>query len=432
MSLSKFFLNTGEVLRPVLTKIIPMKLLSKMKAGIINNAADRLSDDAIEKYEQGRYKCGANIIGNIKGDNGLGQSARIMCRLLDENEEPHVIKDFFVPPGGSRTNDTYDDRLTEELPFDVNIIHVNASEFMVAYVSLGKEVWDYRYNIGYWAWELETFPEEWLPAFKLVDEVWTPSDFVTNTLKKYTDKPVITVPHCVAPETDTVKFDRKHFNLPEDKFLFLVTYNSGSVMERKNPLAAIKAFKEAFCKDEQTKEKYKDVGLVIKISEAELSAEDEKIIGSVIEDCDNIYYMCGHMGRCEVNTLLADVDVYVSLHRSEGFGLVMAESMYVGTPVIATDWSGNTEFMNSDTACMVGYDMIELDKDYEPFKKGNVWADAHVDEAADYMRRLYKDKDFYERIAGNGQKYAREHLAYKRSADIVSERLRKIHENVQN
>ena len=142
--------------------------------------------------------------------------------------------------------------------------------------------------------------------------------------------------------------------------------------------------------------------------------------------------MCGHMGRCEVNTLLEDVDVYVSLHRSEGFGLVMAESMYVGTPVIATDWSGNTEFMNNDTACMVGYDMIELNKDYEPFKKGNVWADAHVDEAADYMRRLYEDKDFYERIAGNGQKYAREHLAYKRSADIVSERLRKIHENVQN
>ena len=89
--------------------------------------------------------------------------------------------------------------------------------------------------------------------------------------------------------------------------------------------------------------------------------------------------MCGHMGRCEVNTLLADVDVYVSLHRSEGFGLVMAESMYVGTPVIATDWSGNTEFMNSYTVCMVGYDMIELDKDYEPFKKGNVWAYAHVD-----------------------------------------------------
>mgnify|MGYP000430820098 CR=1 FL=1 len=291
MGLSKFFLNTGEALRPVLTKIIPMKLLSKMKAGIINNATDKLSADSIEKYETGRYKCGANIIGNIKGDNGLGQSARIMCRLLDENEEPHVIRDFFVPPGGSRSNDTYDDRLTEELPYDVNIIHVNASEFMVAYLSLGKEVWDYRYNIGYWAWELETFPEEWLPAFKLVDEVWTPSDFVTNTLKKYTDKPVITVPHCVAPQTDTVKFDRKHFNLPEDKFLFLVMYNSGSVMERKNPLAAIKAFKEAFCKDEQTRKKYKDVGLVIKISEAELSAEDEKIIGSVIEDRDNIYYM---------------------------------------------------------------------------------------------------------------------------------------------
>ncbi len=109
--------------------------------------------------------------------------------------------------------------------------------------------------------------------------------------------------------------------------------------------------------------------------------------------------MCGQINKTEVNSLLADVDVYVSLHRSEGFGLVMAEAMYLGTPVIATNWSGNTEFMNSDTACMVGYDLIELDRDYDVFKKGNVWADAHVDEAADYMKRLYEDKEFYNQIA---------------------------------
>ena len=297
---------------------------------------------------------------------------------------------------------------------------------MVAYLSLGKDVWDYRYNIGYWAWELETFPEEWLPAFKLVDEVWTPSDFVTNTLKKYTDKPVVTVPHCIEPVA-SAQYGRKHFNLPEDKFLFLIMFNSGSVMERKNPLAAIKAFKQAFLKDEATKNKYKDVGLVIKISESELSADDEKIISSIVDKEDNIYFMCGQINKTEVNSLLKDVDVYVSLHRSEGFGLVMAEAMYLGTPVIATAWSGNTEFMNDDTACMVGYDMIELDKDYDVFKKGNVWADAHIDEAADYMVRLYEDKEYYNTKAVNGQAYAREHLAYKRSADIVSERLRQIH-----
>lgn len=426
MALSKLFLNAGEALRPVLVKVLPMKLLSKLKAGIINNATEKLSADTIEKYAPGRYKEGANIIGNIKGDNGLGQSARIMCSLLDENNEPHVIRDFFVPPGGSRTNDMYDSRLTTQLPYDVNIIHVNASEFMVAYLSLGKDVWDYRYNIGYWAWELETFPEEWLPAFKLVDEVWTPSDFVTNTLKKYTDKPVVTIPHCIEPVA-SAQYGRKHFNLPEDKFLFLIMFNSGSVMERKNPLAAIKAFKQAFLKDEATKNKYKDVGLVIKISESELSADDEKIISSIVDKEDNIYFMCGQINKTEVNSLLKDVDVYVSLHRSEGFGLVMAEAMYLGTPVIATAWSGNTEFMNDDTACMVGYDMIELDKDYDVFKKGNVWADAHIDEAADYMVRLYEDKEYYNTKAVNGQAYAREHLAYKRSADIVSERLRQIH-----
>lgn len=94
MDISKILLNAGEALRPALTKIIPMKMLSRIKAGVINNAADKLSADAIIKYEHGYYKEGANVIGNVKGDNGLGQSIRIMCRLLDENNEEHVIKDF--------------------------------------------------------------------------------------------------------------------------------------------------------------------------------------------------------------------------------------------------------------------------------------------------------------------------------------------------
>lgn len=425
MGFSKFMLNTGEKLRPVITKIVPMKLLSAIKAKIVNNAADSMDAGVIEKYEPGKYESGVNIIGNIKGDNGLGQSARIMIKLVEDTGEAHVVKDFFVPPGGSRRNTSFDHKLSDKVKYDINIIHVNASEMMVSYISLGKEIWDGRYNIGYWAWELETFPEEWLSAFKLVDEVWTPSDFVTNTLKKYTDKPVLTVPHAVVAKTDD-KYDRKHFNLPEDKFLFLVMFNSGSVMERKNPLGAIKAFKEAFAKDEETKKKYKDVGLVIKIAENELSEGDKQIIESVIDTDDNIFIMCGEISKTEVHSLLKAVDVYVSLHRSEGFGLVMGEAMYVGTPVIATNWSGNTEFMNSDVACMVDYKMIELKEDIEPFKKGNVWADADIYDAAKYMRRLYEDKEYYDRIAKNSAAFAREHISYERSSDIVGKRLKEI------
>ena len=95
MGLSKFFLNTGEALRPVLTKIIPMKLLSKMKAGIINNATDKLSADSIEKYEAGRYKCGANIIGNIKGDNGLfffyQEVQEAMIRMMTDSQRSFLL-----------------------------------------------------------------------------------------------------------------------------------------------------------------------------------------------------------------------------------------------------------------------------------------------------------------------------------------------------
>ena len=51
-------------------------------------------------------------------------------------------------------------------------------------MDVGKNQWDTRYNIGYWLWELEEFPKEWLPAFHLLDEVWTPSEFYFAKLKK--------------------------------------------------------------------------------------------------------------------------------------------------------------------------------------------------------------------------------------------------------
>ena len=111
------------------------------------------------------------------------------------------------------------------------------------------------YNIGYWLWELEEFPKEWLPAFHLLDEVWTPSEFISQNLRKYTDKPVYTLPYSVTAPADAA-YDRDYFHLPKDRFLFLMMYDSGSGMVRKNPLGAIEAFKQAFDRGN------KQVGLV--------------------------------------------------------------------------------------------------------------------------------------------------------------------------
>ncbi len=418
MSFSKFALDTANKLRPVLTKIVPAGLLSAVKAKIVEKNTNSLSNVHIEPFDKNKYEKGINLIGNIRGDNGLGQSTRLIADIIDASKTPFTINNFFVPPGGSMTDKSYDYKITDKARYGVNVIHVNASEFTLCYMEYGNKLWDYRYNIAYWLWELEEFPEEWLNNINLVDEIWTPAEFISNTLRKYTDKPVTTVPYCVTAPTDD-KFDRKYFNLPEDKFLFLMMFASGSIMERKNPLGTIEAFKRAFDKGN------KDVGIVIKVNEH--SEKDIEYIHSVFDGYDNIYIITGTYSKVEVNSLTKCVDVFVSLHRAEGFGLVLAEAMLVGTPTIATNWSANTEFMNSDVACMVDYKMIELKEDLPPFKKGYHWADADINQTAEYMKKLYEDKEFYNKIKVNAKEYVSKRLSMERSTQIVKERLSKIY-----
>ena len=424
MGFSKFALNAANKLRPVLTRIIPAKVLSGIKAKLVENNTKGLDKVEIAPFDKNKYKTGINLIGNIRGDNGLGQSMRLVADILTETETDFTIHNFYVPPGGSMTNTAYDYKITEDMPYNINLIHVNASEFTIAYLQMGKNVWDYRYNIGYWLWELEEFPQEWVANINLVDEIWTPAEFISSTLRKYTDKPVKTIPYAVTAPFDP-RFDRNYFGLPDNQFLFLMMFDSGSVMERKNPLGTIEAFKRAFGRNN------KKVGIVIKINELEQSEKDIEYIHSVLDGYDNIYIICKTLTKPEINSLTKCVDVFVSLHRAEGFGLVLAEAMLLGTPTIATNWSANTEFMNAAVACMVDYQMITLEKDLPPFKKGYQWADADIDQAAFYMKKLYEEPAFYAHIKEAAAVYVRERLSMQRSADLVRKRLKEILEEVK-
>jgi glycosyltransferase involved in cell wall biosynthesis len=120
---------------------------------------------------------------------------------------------------------------------------------------------------------------------------------------------------------------------------------------------------------------------------------------------------------------VASVDVYISLHRSEGFGLPAAEAMYLGTPVIATNWSATTEFMSRQTACLVDYDMIVLERPLGPYPKGSRWADADIMQAADYMVRLYQDKTYYQDISQNAKQSIRLQLNSRNVGNIMESAL---------
>lgn len=415
--ISKLVLNVSGTLKPVLIKLLPLSLLRKMKRSMIANSYGKLEKLDILPYENGRYEHGVNLIGNICAESGLGQSCRLVASALDKTGFPLSIYKYEQLGAEGQGDHSWKNRLSKELPYDVNLIHINPHELGLAFIQQDASVWNYRYNIGYWLWELEEFPDEWTPCFQCLDEIWAPSEFICNAIRKKTTLPVRCMPYYVDVHIGTI-YERKHFGIPEDKFLYLMMYDQSSCMERKNPIGVLNAFKMAFEKENE------NVGLVIKINNP--TPESRKQIRSVLDGYTNVYLIEETLSRDEVNSLTKCVDVVVSLHRAEGFGLVLAEAMLLGTPTVATNWSSNTEFMNENVACMVDYELITIEKDMPPFKAGNRWADANLDQAAGYMKKLYEDKEYYEMIRKNAKEYAEEKLGMDQAAGRMRERLKEI------
>ena len=110
----------------------------------------------------------------------------------------------------------------------------------------------------------------------------------------------------------------------------------------------------------------------------------------------------GHLPRAELGSLMAAADCYVSLHRSEGFGLTMAESMALGKPVIATAYSGNLDFMNDENSFLVPFSWATVPPGAGPYPVGARWADPDLDAAAAIMRTVVGSPDVAEAVAARG------------------------------
>lgn len=419
MNITKVILSVSEKFKPALKKMLPEKMLQKGKKFFVERNYNQMVQRGRQKFDRTAYPDGVNLIGLVRAEMGLGQSCRLLASELEESGMAYSLYDFQLGSQLLRTGDhTWDEKIADDFPYNINLIHINPDEMMLMYNRLEQERWNKRYNIAFWLWELEEIPEHWKRFFPMLDEIWTPSEFISKSLRKVTELPVHTMPYCVEAVTDP-KYDRKHFGLPEDKFLFLVMYDSNSTIERKNPTGAIRAFRKAFKNNP-------DVGIVVKVNNAK--ERDMSHLNHMLRGCENVYYITETLSKMEVNSLVKDVDVFVSLHRAEGFGLVMAEAMIVGTPVIATNWSSNTEFMSSEVACMVDCGFIELEKDSPPYKKGSVWADPDVVQAAKYMRKLYNDSEYYAHLKTSAQKYILDKLSMKNAVERIKERVCEIYE----
>lgn len=403
--------------KQIIKKILPMGMLRAVKKKYLDRLIRKYEKKPMQIEEFRKKEFGVNLIGDIRAEIGLGQSIRLVANELELSGYPFGIYDFQLGGNVRRGDTSWDHRIRENYPYAVNLFHINPQEVALAYLYLNKDIWENHYNIAFWLWELETFPEEYIETLKFFDEIWTPSEFAGNSIRKVTDKPVYTIPYYVLAEADG-KFDRAYFDLPQDKFLYLIMYDTNSTMARKNPVGALNAYKKAF------PEENPDVGLVIKVNNA--TEEDLGIIRQQTGNYRNVYFITETMDKIKVNSLIANVDVFVSLHRAEGFGLVMAEAMLLGTVCVATDWSSNTEFMDAASACMVPFHKVEIKETSGNYKKGYRWAEPDVDAAAADIRRLYEDLEYYQKLKEYGEKKIESVLGKERIVGMLENRLEKI------
>jgi glycosyltransferase involved in cell wall biosynthesis len=318
---------------------------------------------------------------------------------------------------------------------------VNADQVPHIAAHLGGEKWRRRYNVGFWFWELQEFPRKYLSSFDYFHEVWTGSTFAADALAAVSPVPVRRMPLAVdfpAPTGDEVAALRRRLGLDADAppagggaggrgsrpFTFLFVFDYLSQAERKNPLGVVEAFRRAFAPGDP-------VRLVLKTINRELFPEHAARLESAAAGLP-VRFLDEYLTQHEVHTLTASCDAYVSLHRSEGFGLTLAEAMALGKPLIATDYGGSADFTTVGGSFPVPYRLVEIAANDGPYPAGALWADPDLDAAADAMRRVVADPEAARRVGAVGQREIRERFSLDAMAARVRAQLERIEELVRS
>ncbi|MFC4599703.1 glycosyltransferase [Cohnella hongkongensis] len=407
--------------KKLLVLIIPQAIRKRIKKIIIDKGyQDELkSVSTLPSASSFGHFNGINLIGYSRAEMGIGESCRIAAKSLETTRIEYAVLNFIGTNSAKMSDTTWEHKETRAPEYNVNIFHLNAEQMFEVYTHFGAGLFEGRYNIGFWHWELEDFPEEWLDGFNFVNEVWVPSSFVSNAISMKSPVPVVRIPHAIEVKIEH-KRNRAYYGLPEDAFLFLTMYDMNSFQERKNPMGSIQSFKQMFAPDDMS------VGLVVKINNASANRQDFKAIEQSIKGYSNIYVINKTLSRNDTNALLAVSDSFISLHRSEGFGLGLAEAMYLGKPAIGTNWSSTTDFMNSQNSCPVKYQLVSVGDDYGPYQAYQRWAEPDISHAAKYMKRLVEDSVYYKQIAVEGERYIKSELSPYAVGKLIEKRMRYI------
>jgi glycosyltransferase involved in cell wall biosynthesis len=350
------------------------------------------------------------IAGLFSTASGVGEGARLAYAALEA--AGYAPTAFDLSPAFGQTEMGNVERRTFAPGSGSLIVHHNGPYLPHALWALGRARVRGRRIIGYWAWELPRLPDGWQASLRYLHEIWVPSTFTRDAVAAATDKPVHVVPHPL-PSIAATPNMRGKLGLPSDALVVLNVFHLGSAFSRKNPLAAVAAFRKAFGDAS-------DRVLAIKLIDNGAGGARREL-DAAIAGAGNIRLIEGMLPEADMAGLMAAADIVISLHRSEGFGLVPAQAMARGKPVIATSWSGNLDFMNKNNSALVSYSLIPVYDPDRAFDADNQkWADANVDEAADWLRRLAGDAGLRARIGAAAARDLAAQLSPRHFATMVA------------
>ncbi|MET4694116.1 glycosyltransferase family 4 protein [Endozoicomonas lisbonensis] len=366
---------------------------------------------------------GVNFFGSWETSDGIGRAAGLNIRSL---EAAGVKLDRYVlsrPVALQSGRDTIiDDRLLSSLHYKVNLFQFSARWVPHYFSRLSEGALDGFYNIGYWFCEVPRIPDYWARQMEFFDEIWTASTFCETAFARSANIPVVRIPLLIELRKPTARILLNQSGQYQTPFTFLTIFNTYSDAERKNILFSIRAFISAFDDNPEVK-------LIIKVSNLEHDAILREKLHAIQQHHANIEVIEGYIENNAVQALYDEADVYVSLHRAEGFGLTISDAMSRGVPVITTGYSGNMEFCEGSDSRLVTYKLRSVGHERLRYQKDDIWAEPDMEDAVSAFRELYTSYPTWLLKADRARSRILQAFSIEQVGGLMRERLALINSN---
>lgn len=355
---------------------------------------------------------GLNIVGYVEGKFGLGEAVRLNINAAKKLDIPLNLIDYKKIKQSVNYQYSFN--------YDVNLIQLSLKDLESFITIINPNIFKNKYSILFLVWESEYIAPELAQNLDLFNEIWTPSEYCKKIFQKTYKNPIKIVPHPVEVHLNPLQNNNAINFFDDQKFSFLFVFSYHSSIERKNPFFLIEAFKTAFADND-------NVELVIKTVGGKQHKKQKQRLEQCRSKSIKIYDL--ELDKNSVGHLINTCNAYVSMHHSEGFGLTLAEAMHLGKPTIATNYSGNTEFMRHNNSFLINSKSSYIENPDNNFCSKTLWANPLFSDAVEKLKTVYETPDLRTTKASNAKLFIKEKLSFHAIGTIIKNRLNYIYTN---